>query len=313
MKAAPDRTHASCARAELLGPRATSVKHKEMEFMNLSPRASARKCGFTLIELLVVIAIIAILAALLLPALAGAKARAQAVQCMNNNRQMMLAWKFYCDDYNEKAPSAYGGPGDWWPVQGLSWWGNPTTDGQNQYNWDVEVTVKKSTLWPYCGNNTAIWRCPADIKFPCIANTGPYKGQSFPRVRSCSMLSAFGGSDEPGLNPGYVVYYKTTDVVKPGPSMTFVLCDERADSINDGELYTTMQGWDPSNPNSWAVQDIPSNYHAGACGFAFVDGHAEIHKWKDLVLNAKWPFGYGSVGRNSKDAYWIMEHDTRKK
>ena len=281
--------------------------------MTLNPKASAPRCGFTLIELLVVIAIIAILAALLLPALAGAKARAQAVQCMNNNRQIMLAWKFYCDDYNEKMPSAYGGPGDWWPVPGLSSPQNPTADGQWQYNWDVEVTVKKSTLWPYCGNNTAIWRCPADNKFPCIANTGPYKGQAFPRVRSFSMLSAFGGSDEPGLNPGYVVYYRTTDVMRPGPAMTFVFVDERADSINDGELYTTMQGWDPYQPNSWQVRDIPSNYHAGAAGFAFADGHSEIHKWKDFVLNAKWPFSYGTGARNSKDAYWIMEHDTRKK
>ena len=281
--------------------------------MNLSPRASARKCGFTLIELLVVIAIIAILAALLLPALGQAKAKAQGVQCMNNNRQMMLAWKFYCDDNSEKVPSAYGLQGNWWPVGDQSWSGNPITDGQNQANWDVEITVKKSPLWPYCGNNTAIWRCPADLKYSCIANTGPYKGQSFPRVRSCSMVSSFAGSDEPDLNPGYVVYHKTTDVVKPGPSMTFVLCDERADSINDGELYTQMQGWDPSNPNVWGVRDIPSNYHAGACGFAFVDGHSEIHKWKDLVLNARWPFGYGTVLKNSKDDYWIMEHDTRKK
>ncbi|MCX6915508.1 MAG: prepilin-type N-terminal cleavage/methylation domain-containing protein, partial [Verrucomicrobia bacterium] len=89
--------------------------------MSQSRRAFARRSGFTLIELLVVIAIIAILAALLLPALAGAKARAQAVQCMNSSRQLLLAWKFYCDDNGEKVPSAWypsdaAKQGDWWPV-----------------------------------------------------------------------------------------------------------------------------------------------------------------------------------------------------
>ena len=80
-----------------------------------------RPNGFTLIELLVVIAIIAILASMLLPALSRAKCRAQSVQCMNNGRQMMLAWKFYVDDNSEKVPSAWRGPGDWMPVGDMSW------------------------------------------------------------------------------------------------------------------------------------------------------------------------------------------------
>jgi prepilin-type N-terminal cleavage/methylation domain-containing protein/prepilin-type processing-associated H-X9-DG protein len=280
--------------------------------MNMSSRGSVRKAGFTLIELLVVIAIIAILAALLLPALGRAKAKAQAVQCMNNSRQLMLAWKFYCDDNNEKVPSAWRRAGDWWATGDMSWSGNAKTDGANPANWNAELTVKKSTLWPYCGNNAAIFRCPADSKYPCTPASGPFAGQSFPRVRSMSMLAWFNGDDAAGFGPkGCVVYGKTTDLLKPGPSMTMVFLDERADSINDGEWCTSMYGWDPYTPTSWNIVDIPGNYHGGACGVAFADNHSEIHKWRDVALNIAMGHGPNTPAPKSNDAYWIMEHSTR--
>jgi prepilin-type N-terminal cleavage/methylation domain-containing protein/prepilin-type processing-associated H-X9-DG protein len=276
--------------------------------LNTKPACRAGR-GFTLIELLVVIAIIAILAALLLPALGRAKSKAQGVQCMNNSRQLMLAWRLYCDDHNDKVPSAWQRAGDWWPVSDMSWTGNATVDGANRANWDPEVTVKKSTLWPYCGNSRGIFRCPADTAYPCISG-----GQAYPRVRSMTMLSWFNGLDALDVSgvPGYVVYAKTTDLLKPGPALTAVFLDERADSINDGEWCSSMKGWDPYTPSSLFIVDIPANYHGGACGFAFADGHSEIHKWRDVVLSIKMGHGPNTAAPNSKDAFWIAEHSTRK-
>jgi len=282
-----------------------------------SPRNGNRPCrpgapAFTLIELLVVIAIIAILAGMLLPALSKAKDRAKAIQCMNNGRQMMMAWRYYADDFGDKLPAAWGQRNDWIPLGfDMSWSGNPATDGANPNNWNVELVVKKSLLWPYCGNNLAIWRCPGDDKYPCIPPSGTYGGQGFPRQRSVSMLSWFNGSDCQSWGAG-TVYKSMSDVKNPGPAMTIVFLDERCDSVNDGEWCTSTQGW-PDKPLQWTMVDFPGSYHAGAGGLSFVDGHSEIHKWKDPRTTP--PIGkLGGLNVNSKnnpDVFWIMEHATR--
>src|SRR5437762_1380947 len=125
-------------------------------FRELDPRSKTAG-GFTLIELLVVIAIIAILAGMLLPALAKSKTKAQGIKCLANGRQMMLAWRLYVDDNQDRVPFSYnpGAPAEWIH-------GSLDFTGANRSNWDINQDIIKSPLWSYCGNSAGIWKCPAD-------------------------------------------------------------------------------------------------------------------------------------------------------
>ncbi len=277
--------------------------------------------AFTLIELLVVIAIIAILAGLLLPALITSKLKAQGIQCMNNHRSLMLAWRMYNDDNSDKI--LYASPGDWIEPNSEQYtWVNGwmTFDGSNPSNWDINQDITKSPLWPYCGQSAAIWKCPADKSYVNV------NGQTLPRVRSMSMnlwVGGFAGTDG-GLSGGtgwvrggspWRVYLRTSEMIDPGPSKTFVFLDMRPDSIDIGNFAPNMSGW-PDQPGSIGFYDLPGFFHHRACGFSFADGHSEIHRWQDdrtmppLAQQNEIFDQYSSP--NNPDVLWLQDRSTRR-
>jgi len=285
-------------------------------FLRSVPAVGSRR-GFTLIELLVVIAIIAILAGLLLPALSKAKAKAQGILCMNNTKQLMLAWNMYVGDNRDTVPFAYAEnpasinyPAGW--THGILDYNNGNTD-----NWNATNTLMKGAIWPYTGNSLPIWRCPAD-PIRVTPTSGPSKGQSIQRTRSMSMDAWF------GMNEGnwsltwfgdqtFRAYFKLSDVVNPGPASTWLLVDEHPDSINDGFFCVDMLGY--PNVASTTLPDCPASYHNGACGFAFADGHSEIHKWLDyrtMPPIKHQTYSPAASQGNNKDIVWLWEHTTSK-
>lgn len=279
-----------------------------------------RDRGFTLIELLVVIAIIAILAAMLLPALSKAKSRAQGIGCMNNTRQLMFGWRMYAEDNNDSLLYAYGSVatslpyvwcGNAWGVYILDFY-TPTLQG----NWDTNSTIRTSLMFPYVGRSDGVWHCPADTSF----GINP-AGQHVLRPRSMSMSNWVGGNgDSPdtgykgfwGLSAQYSkVARKLSDITagQPGPANTFVLLDERPESINDGYFVVEMDGYSTTSLSSAELVDYPGIAHGGACGFGFADGHAEIHKWVDAVLSASLPPATKTYpAAQAKDIRWMQDH-----
>ena len=227
--------------------------------------------GFTLIELLVVISMVAMLAALMAPALASSGTDSAAAKCLSNLRQVTAAWQMYADEnrgilaYNEEG----GTPPAW--VYGVEDYSGAA------FNFDTDYLLnpKYAQLGPYV-KTAALFKCPSDMSLSAGAS-------GVPRMRSYSMSQAIGyNSGGSSIGQGawlpssiYLCYFKQSDFGRPSPAGLWLLVEEHPDSINDGAFAFEM----PASPAATQWVDTPAKYHANACNFSFADGHAETHAW----------------------------------
>jgi prepilin-type N-terminal cleavage/methylation domain-containing protein/prepilin-type processing-associated H-X9-DG protein len=250
----------------------------------------AGRCGFTLIELLVVIAIIAILAGMLLPALSTAKAKAQAIGCSSNARQLGLGWVLYADDFGDYLVNNHAKAET--TARRQSWVNNIQDWGSTADNTNVAL-IKSGKLAPYVSMATAVYKCPADRS---MAANGP-------RIRSMSMNSLVGDPGEAldQFNPNYAQVFKTAEFREP--AHTFVFLEEHPDTINDGFF---VDSWDDLKWNN-----LPASYHNGGANLHYADGHVEGHRWAvaDTVRPARagGAGGGGFVPSPPTDFDWLKE------
>lgn len=234
--------------------------------------------GFTLIELLVVIAIVGLLAALLLPILAKSKARAHSISCLNNTRQLGLAWILYADEHSGRLAYNLGGQAadrGVAPRTNLNWVNNILSWNARDSDNTNTASLTESGLGPYASKVASIYRCPSDHVLSQIQRNAGWQH----RVRSYSMNAMVGDAGELSQsgrnvnNPYYVQFFSLSSIRQP--AQIFVFLDEHPDSINDGYFVNRFYS------GEWS--DLPASYHNGGASFSFADGHSESHRWRQAA------------------------------
>jgi prepilin-type N-terminal cleavage/methylation domain-containing protein/prepilin-type processing-associated H-X9-DG protein len=265
--------------------------------------------GFTLVELLTVIAVIAILAALLLPVLARAKAKGYAITCLSNERQLMLACLVYAGDYGDALPYNLGAAEiKQMEAQGQFWnWTTPVMSWELEADNTNTVWLTEGGIGPYTSRSAGLYRCPVDT----VVSDLQAKAGWTARVRSISMNAMVGHAGQflrAGANvnnPDYRQFLKLGQI--PQPAQIFVLTEEHPDSVNDGYFL--------NKPDSLRWLDLPASYHNGAVNLAFADGHLETHRWRFASTKpparpdaAHLPLPVPATERADFD--WLMERTT---
>jgi prepilin-type N-terminal cleavage/methylation domain-containing protein len=278
-----------------------------------------KKPAFTLIELLVVIAIIAILAALLLPALTKAKQQALAAKCMSNLNQLTMAWHNYLGDNREVVPvngnldyepppAPGGGPArgvnpQWCP--GEMEQDSPVPGEQTNVLW-----IEAGTLYPYVAS-PGVYRCPVDVSTYNFGNDTVYPtgGPGTARVLSVGMnfwigvnSISFKGMNYPKTQ--YREYIKSADLSVPGPANLFLFIEWNPYPINNAEFA--------NDPTGLGWFNCPASYHDRASVMTYCDGHCEFRRWTDpTVLN--WTQAGNVVrylGWRGPDLPWLLQRTT---
>lgn len=249
--------------------------------------------GFTRTDLAVLIAVIGLLAVVLYPAIAGDGAGSDAQRCMNNLRQLSMAWQMYSGDNGDKICQT----GGVWSAVTDPYAPN-AQPGQPLANWVLGIdathanpdSIRNGLLFQYV-QDLRVYKCPADLS--TVAG--------IPTRRSVSLNAWMNPINTEGsLDPSYVIFRKQTDIRTP--AMTWVLVDEAPQSINDGWFVVR-----PNMPMVWT--DIPATHHRGAAGITFADAHVEMKRWTDAAVLAQGP-NYSRADPASTDLPWLIARTT---